>query len=872
MTNRRDFLKLGAAASALGLTASAASAGAVPTLFNIPIKVAGTDRNLHKAPVFQGPLLHGGKDFSPATYEERRAVPSACYQCVTRCPIVGYVENGKLEKISPQYDSIRTEGTLCAKAQAGVNHVYDPDRILYPLRRVGARGEGKWKRVSWDEALDEIAGRLKPLRDAGTPEKFMYQYGRMKSSTSKMVKSVFLATFGTGTIGNHTSICEGSKWVAQELTWGGHYDNWDFDNTRFILNFGSNVFEAHTNHNPVAHRLPRAMVDRNVRMVTFDPRLSHTAAKSSEWVPVKPGTDIAAVLAMCNVIMEEGLYQFEGDAFFDFLRTTRDVTASKQKKIAALKEHLAQYTPEWAEGVCGVPAGKLRAIAREFALARPAVVISYRGAITHAYGVETERAIQMLAAITGNIDNPGGRLKAVGPHWKYPKGPKDKPTARKLGILNGFPGQVAFPNHNVSNQVFEMIKDGSAGRPEVYMWYMYQPVYSNGDCKTNEAVLKDETLMPFTVAVSPFYDESSSLADIILPEATYLERWDWEDMVSPNQVPEYYIRQPIVPPMGETRDFGDVVCDLAKKLDMPLGFDTKEEFVRQSCEMTPAVKAAGGFDYMKEHGVYHDPEEAAAYFSYLREIPEEAWSAENVIFDEKDRVYWDWTHSKAKSREEAEATGYMKTGNSYKGYVGQRIGFKVYRGFPPDKVNKTGYLELYSELMEEAGFTPLPSYYPIPEHQEMTVDDLVLVTYKVNVQSHSRTQNCKWLTEIYHDNPAWLNPETAVARGIATGDLIKVTSAVGEITTKARVTPAVVPGVIAVSNHCGHWMYGRYASGNAAPEAFRADTPDKDIDRIWWADKRGAHPNWLIPNKPDPIGGEERWNDTVVTVEKVAAA
>ncbi|MFC3118557.1 molybdopterin-dependent oxidoreductase [Jhaorihella thermophila] len=309
-------------------------------------KVNGIDKHLVNAPVFEGPLfegplLHGGKDFSPITYEERKAVPSACYQCVTRCPIVGYVENGKLEKISPQYNSIRTEGTLWAKAQAGVNHVYDPDRILYPLRRVGKRGEGKWKRISWDEALDEIAARLKKLRDEGTPEKFMFHYGRMKSSTSKMVKSVFLATYGTGTIGNHTAICEGSKWVAQELTWGGHYDNWDFDNTQFILNFGSNVYEAHTNHNPVAHRLTRAVVERNLRMVTFDVRLSNTAAKSWEWVPIKPGTDIAVILAMCNVIMSEDIIPIEGRNFLRFCRVTKDVNASTDEK-----DRRAERAPE----------------------------------------------------------------------------------------------------------------------------------------------------------------------------------------------------------------------------------------------------------------------------------------------------------------------------------------------------------------------------------------------------------------------------------------------------------------------------------------------------------------------------------------------
>ena len=149
------------------------------------------------------------------------------------------------------------------------------------------------------------------------------------------------------------------------------------------------------------------------------------------------------------------------------------------------------------------------------------------------------------------------------------------------------------------------------------------------------------------------------------------------------------------------------------------------------------------------------------------------------------------------------------------------------------------------------------------------------MTYKVNVQSHSRTQNCKWLTEIYHDNPAWINPETAAARGISDGDLIKVTSEAGEITTKARVTPAIVPGAVGISMHCGHWLYGRYASGNVGAAEFTpgpAAVEDRDANRVWWADNRGAHPNWLIPNKPDPIGGEQRWNDTVVKIEKVVAA
>jgi thiosulfate reductase / polysulfide reductase chain A len=846
MFNRRNFLKLGAAAAAASAT------------------FAGGDALTPAA----GALVKGGKDYSPRTGKRRQAIATACWQCVTRCAAIGYVEDGRLVKIEPQPDSIRTGGKMCAKGQGGIGQVYDPDRILYPLKRAGARGDGKWKRISWDEALGEIAGRLKKLRDNGEPEKFMFHYGRMKASSSKLIKSLFLANYGTKTIGNHTSICEGGKWTGQELTWGKHYDNWDFDHTSYVLNFGSNVLEAHTNHIPTAQRLVKAMADRGVRMVTFDVRLSNTAARSSEWVPVKPGTDLAVVLAMCNVVMSEDLYRGEGEAFLAFCKVTANRNAGIAEKIAALKSHLARYTPEWAQAISGVPAEKIAAIAREFATSKPACLISYRGAVAHYHASEVERAIQMLAAITGNIDNPGGRCKAVGAKWKYPKGPKKKPKGRKLDILDGFPGQVALPTHNVSHQVLNMIRDGAAGRPEIYMWYCYQPVYSNGDCAANQAVLKDETLLPFTVAVSPFYDESSSLADIILPDATYLERWDWEDNVCPAQIPEFYIRQPVVQPLGEARNFADVVCELAERMGFPLGVDTMEDFVRRSCELTPEVKAVGGFEYMRDRGVWHDPKAKPRYYSYRKSVKDAALVKDGVLYDEATGVYWNWKKSKAGNEETALRRGYSATRNAYKGYVGQRIGDNVFVGFKPDKINKSGYFELYSSIMEDQGFAPLPSYSPIPEHRKMSSDQLVLTTYKVAVQTHSRTQNNKWLTEIYQDNPAWINPQTAAAHGIADGDRIKVTSDLREIETVARVTPAIVPGAIAVSFHCGHWAYGRYASGVRSPFAGEDET---EGGRQWWT-KFGVHPNWIIPNDPDPISGQERWMDTVVRVAKVATA
>ena len=146
----------------------------------------------------------------------------------------------------------------------------------------------------------------------------------------------------------------------------------------------------------------------------------------------------------------------------------------------------------------------------------------------------------------------------------------------------------------------------------------------------------------------------------------------------------------------------------------------------------------------------------------------------------------------------------------------------------------------------------------------MKADELILTTYKVNVQIHSRSQNCRWLTEIYHDNPAWINPLTASKKGIKDGDKIRVKSSINEIVTKARVTEGVHPEVIAISHHCGHWEYGQIASGK---KAATGQVRDPENRYKWWSEK-GVHPNWVIPNAPDPIAGQLRFMDTVVKVTK----
>jgi anaerobic selenocysteine-containing dehydrogenase len=370
------------------------------------------------------------------------------------------------------------------------------------------------------------------------------------------------------------------------------------------------------------------------------------------------------------------------------------------------------------------------------------------------------------------------------------------------------------------------------------------------------------------VCVNPFYDEAAALADLILPDCTYLERWDWEDMVSPVQVPEYYIRQPLAEPMGEARNFPDVCIDLAERLGLKLKAKSMKDFVARSCKMTKIVKKkAKGIRGMAKRGVWHDKRARPRYYSYREDAPAKALKKKTVILDEATGVHWDWKRAGVESAEAAQAQGYTATEKAYKGYVGQQIGERVYVGFAPDKVNKSGLFEIHSSLMAAKGLPAMPTYMAIPEHQNLDPDQLVLTTYKVNVHTHSRTMNCRWLAEVYHDNPAWINPRTARSLGVSEGNTVKVASEVGAIETRVRVTPAVVPGVIAISHHCGHWEYGRFASGKPSPQALE-DFAARD--RRWWSDN-GVHPNWVIPNAPDPINGQQRWMDAVVRVTRVAS-
>ncbi len=765
--NRREFIRLTALGTAAGLMGASGASGTGDRVLEGKLRLEGA-----------------GRDFSLVTGKERKAIPSACWQCVNTDANIGYVENGRLVKIEGNPRMLTSRGRLCARGQAGINQVYNPDRLLHPLVRTGRRGDGRWKRISWDEALDllveggEIAGRevkgLRALREEGTPEKYLFHYGRMTGSDWLINNYYFMPTYGSGTVGDHNSICVAAGGVARRYT-GDTRGATGWKDSRIILDFGASVLEAGFGHLTSTRECTEALV-RGAKMYVFDVRLSNTAAKATEWVPLKPGTDLAVILALSRVLLEEEL------ADETFVEDLTNVSMSE------LRSHLAPYTPEWAEATSGVPAERIRSIAREFGTTKPGMCLGGRGLFMHYNGVQAMRALDMLRALSGNVGPAGERSPR--PRWNYAfEFPQPEEEPKTLDVLTGEADAYLFTGYGVSHQIVDRIDRGPE-RPDIYLVYCHNPVYSNGECDRNARVYRDEQKIPFLVAVDIAMSETTELADLILPDATYLERWTLEGTASPEGVPEYFIRQPMHAPLGEARNWIDVLCEIGRRLDLGLGFDSAEQFVRETCDNTPGVKEAGGFEYMKEHGIWHDRESAKA--PYEREP-----------------------------------------------------------------------VTLKSEDLEAAGFGGLPTWMSHPDHEEMEADDLILTTFKVPTQTHSRTQGCKWLTEIFHENPAWIHPTAAAERGVGDGDPVRVRSGVGEITTRARITEGVHPGTVAIAHHAGHWAWGYYASGRRAPgHVAEADTRNK-----WWK-SNGTHVNRVIPCVGDPIAGSMCWMDTVVKVER----
>ena len=523
--SRRDFLKVGG--GALGAAALAEF---------VPPRAAEAAR------------LNGLLDSTGSGY-----IPTMCEMCVWRCGVLARVVDGRVVKLEGNPGHPHSLGKLCPRGQSGLMNTYDPDRVLTPLIRVGKRGEGRFRKATWEEALDVVAQNMLAIKQKYGPEAMLF------SSTHNLSQVQFenlLNAFGSPNYGTQRSLCFNAMIVANLVTYGMEEPDRKYDDLKYILLTGRNLMEAISTSETSA--LSRA-VDRGVKLVVLDPRYTKTAAKASEWLPIRPGTDLAFHLALLNVIVGEGLYD-------------HDFVAAYTTGFDQLAAGLTSYTPEWAAGLTEIPADTIRRIAREFAAAAP-YALAHNGWRTSNFvnSFQAERAITILNALVGNWNvamfPSGGEESGV--LGSPPQPPYPRVSAQRL---DGVPWKYPFVPLKIG--VFQEMREAViSGTPyQAHGWFIARqnPAMSLPDRgRTLQAFGK----MDFIATVDILMNDTAWFSDVVLPEASYLERYDPLNIVGDKA----FLRQPVIEAQGEGRSALWIYKELGKRLGLSDFFQYADE-------------------------------------------------------------------------------------------------------------------------------------------------------------------------------------------------------------------------------------------------------------------------------------------------------
>jgi len=845
-------------------------------------------------------------------YSKAKATPTICFACTNHCGVIGWVQDGLVRKIDGNPLDPNTEGNLCSKAQGMISYTYYPERILYPLRRVGKRGEGKWKRITWDEAYTELAEKMRPLRENGTPEEFVFHYGRDKT---KGYTKHFTNAFGTPHRLNRRSICSSNR-RAPLMSFYGRDFEWetqDLSNTKYVINWGGNPYEAYQGGLFMVHRLQSARVDHGAKLVTFEVRPSATASKSDEFHTVMPGTDGAVAFAMIHTILKEGLEDKE------FWNRWANLSLDE------LRKSVKDYTPEWAEKKSGVPAADIRRIAIEFANAAPACcTMSNRGSAKHYNGMQSDRAIRTLDVLVGNVGKPGGYCLSSLRGWsgKYgqeglpnlklpePKASDPKPWGVGEGFdevafkklpkkiqdrVSNFPdkwrkkyfGERATPSEyplawhwyqmRVGQLVYPYIKQGRQ-KVSVYMSFTLGAAFGYPEANAAREVLKDEKLIPFHVAIDIGYGEQSALADMILPEATSLERWDYHSTNCYGLVPYTGIRQPLVDPQGESKSIQVILRELAHKIgggmEKHFTYKDDESLYRDWYKELPI-----SWEEFKRRGIWQEKDRPKDYELYERPLTDGELAGTNFKAGK--------LADGALVEKDGKAVGIMKDGKAVRGFPTPNRVINVYDEIFPEAATAVGL------PLSDGNASPLATWHEVPEHVDLPDDRFIFSTFKWNVHTQGRSGHWKYSAEIIHTNPIFMHPDTGKTLGLVEGDEVKVSvyrptgftyrarekGVMGSFKNHVRFLKGMHKRVVMCSHHVGHFEHGIVGESKIS-ETSPAEGKSKKLadrrlkDGVWWAKKRGGigggvHINDALPINPAPLIGGQNWYDNVCSIEKV---
>lgn len=514
-----------------------------------------------------------------AAQKELQQIPTFCELCFWNCGLIAKVENKKVVKIDGNPLSLRGRGRLCGRGNAALGALYDPDRLKFPMINTGKRGEPVWKRVSWDEALGVIATKMQKIKATYGPESLALIYHGTGAAYWKHVMHAFGSSLAAAP---SFAQCRGPRDIGFVLTFGsdvGSPEYYDFSKSKHIVLLGSHLGE--NAHNSQVQDIVKGF-SSGAKLTVVDPRLSNIASKADRWLPIKPATDLALLLAWIRIIIEEGLYD-------------KEYVAKYATGLEELRAAVQEYTPQWAENETSIASDVIVDVARELGKSAPNVCIG-AGRYSTWYGDDTQRsrAIAILNALLGTWGREGG--------YFFPTGAK----------VPEYPGLPPYPEHVETAkldaaypfallQTTTSIKHASiTGLPHpVKAWFVYGANLMKTMPDKQETIKAIQNL-DLMVAIDTMPMDIINYADVVLPECTYMERYDNINIGKFKGEAEIALRQPTVEPLWESKPSWWITKELGNKLGLADFFPWKdgEEYLAKRCE-------AGGIDFaqLKRDGV-----------------------------------------------------------------------------------------------------------------------------------------------------------------------------------------------------------------------------------------------------------------------------
>ena len=847
-------------------------------------------------------------------------VATTCFNCEAACGLLAYIEHdtGTVTKFEGNPEHPGSRGRNCAKGPATLNQILDPERIRYPLKRAGARGEGRWERVSWDEALDDLAARIRHAIAAKTPERVMYHVGRPgEDGYTERV----LAAWGIDGHNSHTNICSAGARAGYAFWMGMDRPSPDHANARCILLISSHLESGHY-FNPHAQRIIEAK-QKGAKIIVMDPRLSNTASHADWWMPTYPGSEPAVLLAIAWQLISTKRYDREFVRKWvnwqEYLDAAVPLTAHGAARTfeqfeAELTRLYSQYTPEFAERESGVPAATIVAVANAVADAGSAFSAhTWRAsAAGNLGGWMTARCLFFLNVLTGSVGTPGGTIPNA---WtKYVPAPHVRPPHPKHWNELTWPKEYPLAFFEMSFLLPHFLKEGR-GSLDVYFTRVYNPVWTNPDGFTWMEVLQDEKLIGRHAALTPVWSETAWFADYVLPVGMGSERHDLASFET-HAGSWLGFRQPVQrvlqerrgEQMTDTRDSnpGEVWeenefwIELSWRID-PDGTMGIRKFFESPYRQGEKLRVDEYYRWIFEHSVPGLPEAAAAKgltpMEYMRrfasfELPMDGYRRHEhpVAEDDMARAAVDEASGRIYSAAPAAPSANIvpmpvpPADSEGRRAVGVMVDGKALRGFP----TPSGKLEFYSSTLAAWGWREyaipgLIESHVNPARLDASRNEMALVpTFRLPVLIHTRSGNAKWLNELANSNPLWIATADATRMGIALGDLVRVTTDIGWFVVRAWVTEGMRPGVVACSHHMGRWRVAedkgmdrwhsalvsieRQDGGRWRMRRLKGVRPwasgDDDSGRVWWR-SAGVHQNLTFPVHPDPISGAHAWHQKV---------